>query len=110
MKTIAEILMEIFSDPGYYEEQYGTVDDIGYWALIVVPGYIKQAIAVADCGYDLHDYANEIMPTPGWYIICTNSQGNTTWQEFSDEDEAVSTWNTLVEEWEKSFHGKGDDE
>lgn len=107
MRTITETLLDLYSCNTYAEETVGSVDELGYFALIKAPSQSQQRIDLKEeLNHPEADSAptHELLAENWWYVAQTNSQGFLYCIRL-EEGEARALWEAIEKsyaEWQDS--------
>ena len=102
MRTIAETLLDLYSCDTYAEETMGSVDELGYFALIKAPSQSQQRIDLKEeLNHPEADSApiHELLVENWWYVVGTNDQGLIDYVTYPRKEDALKTWKSI----EKSY-------
>lgn len=109
MRTITETLLDFYSCDTYAEATVGSVDELGFFALIKAPSQSQQRI-------DLKEKLNlpeadatpthELLVENWWYVACTNNQGFIDCVNYLGKEDALQLWEGIeksyAEWWDKN--------
>ena len=108
MRTITETLLDFYSCDTYAEETMGSVDELGYFALINAPTESQQRMDLRDELFYTDVYSilpHELLAENWWYIVSTNSQGLIDYIVFPRKEDALKLWKSIEKsyaEWQDS--------
>ena len=112
MRTITEDLLSFYSDPTYAKATIGSVDELGFYALIKAPSEIRQRIDLRD-GLNHPEWdstpSDDLLVENLWYVVLHTSSGFISFLSHTDEGDAESLWMD-VEDMYSDFDGEPCDE
>ena len=98
MRTITETLLDFYSCDTYAEATMGSVDELGFYALIQAPSQSQQRIDLKEeLNLPEADSAptHELLVENWWYVVGTNDQGFIDYVTYPREEDALKTWENI---------------
>ena len=108
MRTITETLLDLYSCVTYAEATVGSVDELGYFALINAPSQSQQRIDLKEeLNLPEADSAptHELLVENWWYVACTDNQGFIIYVTYLEKEGALKLWKSIEKscaEWQDS--------
>ena len=104
MRTITETLLDLYSCDTYAEATVGSVDELGYFALIKAPSQSQQRIDLKEeLNLPEADSAptHELLVENWWYVAGTDDQGFIVYVTYLEKEDALKLWKSIEQSYAK---------